>query len=65
MFRFETSELLRKTRTFGDMNVSVRVTVGEQVLSTQKSKDTKTDMPVWKDEHLSFVCPESVEEILI
>ena len=65
MLRFETSEFMRKTRTFGDMNVSVRVTIGQEVLSTKKCKDTKTDMPVWKDEHLSFVCPESVEDILI
>jgi len=22
-------------------------------------------MPVWKDEHLTFACPDSVEDILI
>lgn len=28
-FRFETAEFKRSTRTFGDMNCSVRVTAGE------------------------------------
>ena len=31
-FRFETATFKRSTRTFGDMNCSVRVTVGEEVL---------------------------------
>lgn len=30
--RFETAEFKRKTRSFGDMNCSVRVTAGEEVL---------------------------------
>lgn len=30
--RFETAEFKRSTRTFGDMNCSVRVTVGEEVI---------------------------------
>lgn len=46
-------------------NCYVRVTAGEQVLQTQKSKDTKTDQPVWKDEHLTFTCPKSLDKIQI
>jgi hypothetical protein len=49
-FRFETAEFQRKTKTFGDMEECyVRVTVGEEVLETKRSKDTATDKPVWKD----------------
>jgi hypothetical protein len=47
------------------MNCYVRVTAGEEILETQKSKDTVTDKPVWKDEHLSFTCPLSLEKITI
>ncbi len=64
-FRFETAEFKRSTRTFGDMECYVRVTAGEEVLETKKSKDTKTDKPVWKDEFLTFTCPTSLKEILI
>lgn len=34
-------------------------------METQRSKDTKTTQPVWKNEHLSFMCPTSVETVLI
>ena len=43
----------------------MRVTAGEEVLETKKSKDTATDKPVWKDEHLGFWCPKSLEKIQI
>lgn len=43
------------------MECYIRVTAGEEVLETKKSKDTKTDKPVWHDEHLSFTCPKSVK----
>lgn len=40
-FRFETAELQRSTKTFGDMDkLYVKVTGGEEILQTQKSKDT-------------------------
>jgi hypothetical protein len=65
-FRFETAEFQRKTKTFGDMdNCYVRVTAGEEVLESKKSRDTATDKPVWKDEHLTFTCPKSLEKIQI
>lgn len=35
------------------------------MLETKKSKDTKTEKPVWKDEHLSFTFPHSCDEVLI
>lgn len=63
--RFETAQFKRSTRTFGDMHCSVRVTVGEEVLQTKKMQDTKLTQPIWKDEHLTFSCPASVQSILI
>ena len=45
--------------------IFVRVTAGEEVLETSKSKDSKTDQPVWKDDHLSFTCPKSLKKIKI
>jgi hypothetical protein len=58
--RFETAEFKRSTRTFGEMNCSVRVSIGEEILSTKQVLDTKTLKPVWKDEFLTFSCPASV-----
>lgn len=34
-------------------------------METKRSKDTKTEQPVWKDEHLTFACPKSLEKITI
>lgn len=64
-FRFETADLRRSTRTFGDMECAVRVVAGEEVLETKKSPDSKTAQPVWKDEHLTFICPQSITSITI
>ena len=65
-FRFETAEFTRKTKTFGDMDsIYVRVTAGEEVLETKRSKDTSENKPCWKDEHLTFTCPKSLEKIRI
>lgn len=46
-FRFENCTLRRKTRLVGDMNASVRVTIGEEVLETPKKKDTKEQSVSW------------------
>lgn len=64
--RFETGEFQRSTKTFGDMDsLFVRVTAGEEVLETKRSKDTKTEKPCWKDEHMTFTCPKSLDKVKV
>ena len=43
------ASIRRKTSTFGSMNCWVEVTIGEEVLGTKKSKDTKETPPTWFD----------------
>lgn len=40
-FRFDSASIRRKTSTFGSANCWVQATIGEEVLHTQKHKDTK------------------------
>ena len=46
-------------------NIFVRVTAGEEVLETKKSKDTSDEKPTWKDEHLTFTCPKSLDKVKV
>jgi len=64
-FRFENCTLRRKTRIVGDMNVSVRVTIGEEVLETQKKKDTKEQSVSWHETVLEFLAPKQIKEGLV
>ena len=43
------------------MNCWVRVTIGEEVLSTNKKKDTKELPPVWDKDILTFNAPAGVK----
>jgi hypothetical protein len=48
-FRFETASIRRKTSTLSNMNCYVKTTIGEEILTTKKQKDTKEMPPVWAD----------------
>lgn len=61
-FRFESATIRRK---HGDRKVSVRVTVGEEVLQTEYREDLLEAPPIWKDQMLNFKVPEGLNKCLL
>jgi hypothetical protein len=61
-FRFEGATIRRK---HGDRKVSVRVTIGEEVLQTDFKEDLLEAPPAWKEQMLSFKVPEGLAKGLL
>lgn len=49
----------------GTMNCWVRLTVGEEVMETQKAKDTPECPPIWSDEIFMIEVPKCIPNVVI